>query len=326
MNTRLEILRLLADGKLHSGADMGRKLGVSRAAVNKAVRGLIANGLVVHGVAGLGYRLEAATTPLDRRRILQLLEKSETPVRRLEIVERVDSTNSRLLERALVDADPSGMVCLTEVQSLGRGRRGKSWAATPYANLAMSMAWRFTVGPAMVAGLSLAAGVAVARALEVFGVSDIGLKWPNDIFRAERKLAGLLVDVHGEASGPCTVVLGVGVNCHIDAASARGIDQPWIDLFTITGATTDRNRLAAVTIQQLYDMFTTFSASGLATYQAEWNHRHLYANRPVRISRDRATFEGTVDGVDEHGALRLRGTDGRIQLFHSGEVSLRSVA
>lgn len=326
MNTRLEILRLLADGELHSGADIGRRLGISRAAVNKGVKGLGGNGLDVRAVAGLGYRLEAPVTPLDRRRILRLLDTSGSPVRRVEVLERVDSTNRYLLAHALIDPDPSGMVCLAEVQPQGRGRQGKSWVATPYQNLMLSAAWRFAVGPAMVAGLSLAAGVAVARALEMLGVSEIGLKWPNDIFWRGRKLAGLLVDVHGEASGPCTVVLGIGVNCRISSVSARAIDQPWVDLHTITGVTTDRNRLAAILIEQIHNMFTTFSRSGFAAYQTDWNRRHLYANQPVRISRDRTTFEGTVDGIDEHGALRLRCADGRTQLFHSGEISVRSVA
>lgn len=324
MNTRLEILRLLADGKLHSGADIGRKLGISRAAVNKGVKGLAANGLVVRAVAGLGYRLEAALVPLDRRRILRLLEGSAAPTVRIEVLECVDSTNRYLLARALLETDPSAMVCLAEVQPQGRGRRGKFWAATPYENLMMSVAWRFNAGPSMVSGLSLAAGVAVARALEAYGVSDVGLKWPNDIFWRDRKLAGLLVDVHGEASGPCTVVLGVGINCHISAGDAGAIGQPWVDLSTITRATPDRNRLAAILIQHVHDMFTTFAASGLAAYRQEWNRRHIHDKRQVRVLRDRSTFEGVIDGIDEHGALRLRAADGQVRLFHSGEVTLRS--
>ena len=326
ISTRLGILRLLADGKLHSGADIGRKLGVSRAAVHKGVKGLSANGLGVHAIAGLGYRLDVPITPLDRRLVSRLFDASATPPQRVEILERVDSTNRHLLARGLIDPDPCGLVCLTEVQSQGRGRQGKSWVATPYENLMMSMAWRFDAGPAMAAGLSLAAGVAAARALETYGVPDAGLKWPNDVLWHERKLAGLLVDVHGEASGPCTVVVGVGVNCHISAVDARRIDQPWVDLYTITGMTPERNRLAALLIRELQDMFKTFAVSGLSAYQSDWNRRHLYADRPVRVSRDHASFEGTVEGIDEHGALRLRHADGSVRLFYSGQVSLRSVA
>ena len=366
MSTRLGILQLLADGNLHSGADIGRKLGVTRAAVHKGVKALAANGLGVHAVAGLGYRLDAPITPLDRQQIARTLAAGASAASRVEVLETVDSTNRYLLARALADPDPRGMVCLGEVQPQGRGRQGKSWIATAYENLMMSMAWRFGAGPAMVVGLSLAAGVAVARALEAFGVPDAGLKWPNDILwgdrmtssasrvgttshavssltpcplpegeggsvrlrgtSMERKLAGLLVDVHGEASGPCTVVVGIGVNCRISEADGRRIDQPWVDLHTITGATPDRNKLAALLIDRLQEMFETYAVSGLAAYQADWNRRHLFANRPVRLVRHQSSVEGTVDGIDDHGALRLRLADGRVQLFHSGEVSLRAAA
>jgi BirA family biotin operon repressor/biotin-[acetyl-CoA-carboxylase] ligase len=212
---------------------------------------------------------------------------------------------------------------LTEAQSQGRGRRGRHWIATPYQNLLLSISWRFASGPARVSGLSLAAGVALARALERYGVRDAGLKWPNDVLWGERKLAGLLVDVHGEASGPCTVVIGVGVNCRIAPADARRIDQPWVDLYAITGAVPDRNRLAAFLIQAFQDMFRTFGESGLAAFRAEWGRRHLYTARPVRVWQGETSFDGEVEGIDESGALHVRDTRGRTKTFNSGEISLR---
>lgn len=331
MSTRLGVLRALADGKLHSGADIGRRLGITRAAVSKSVKTLAANGLVVEAVPGVGYRLAHPLVPLDRRRILRYLEDFSISAPRLELLEKVSSTNERLLAQAMRDPDPSGMVCVTEVQPRGRGRRGRSWVATPYQNLMMSMAWRFAVGPAMIAGLSLAAGVAVARALEACGANrpgggGFGLKWPNDVLWDGRKLAGLLVDVHGEASGPCVVVLGVGVNCHIAAEDAKSIDQPWVDLHGITGETPERNRIAALLIRELHDMFVAFAASGLAPFQAEWNARHVYANRPVQLTRDGERFEGVIEGIDDNGALRLRGAAGETRRFYSGDVSLRPVS
>lgn len=323
MNTRTEILRLLADGELHSGADLGRRLGVSRAAVCKGVKALCAGGLAVQAVIGRGYRLETALTPLDRGRILRHLDGVPIPARRIEILEHVDSTNRHLLAQAIAAPDPGGNVCLTEVQTRGRGRRGRHWIATPYQNLMLSISWRFASGPAMVSGLSLAAGVAVARALERYGVRDAWLKWPNDVLWEERKLAGLLVDVHGEASGPCTVVIGVGVNCRIAPAEARRIDQPWVDLYTITGVAPDRNRLAAFLIQAFQDMFRTFGESGLAAFRAEWSRRHLYTARSVRVWQGETSFDGEVEGIDESGALHVRDAHGRTKTFTSGEISLR---
>src|SRR5438477_8366023 len=127
MTTRLQILRRLADGKLHSGADIGRRLGISRAAVAKAVAGLCGNGLAVRAIAGKGYQLNARVTPLDRKRIVAELAKRGVSLPRIEVLEAVDSTNRHLLEQVLAVADPSGMACLTEIQPQGRGRRGKSW-------------------------------------------------------------------------------------------------------------------------------------------------------------------------------------------------------
>jgi len=325
MNTRLAILQLLADGQLHSGADIGRHVGVTRAAVHKSIRTLSANGLGVHSIAGIGYRLDAPLVPLDQAKIEHALQAVGAAAR-VDVVEQVDSTNRYLLERALADSEPRGLVCLTEAQPQGRGRQGKTWVATPYENLMMSMAWRFDVGPAMVMGLSLAAGVAAIHALTDYGVTGVGLKWPNDILWNERKLAGLLVDVHGEASGPCTVVLGIGVNCRLRVADGERIDQPWIDLSTIMETTIDRNRLAALLIAQFDAMFRRYSLAGLTAYASEWNRLNLYANRGVRLVRDHAWIEGVVVGIDDSGALRLRDADGRIHVFHSGEVSLRAAA
>lgn len=317
---------MLADGELHSGADIGHRLGITRAAVSKGVKALCANGLLVDAVAGQGYRLRAPLTPLDRRRMVDMIGSPLQPSPRIEILEQVDSTNRHLFEQALTVAEPSGMVCLAEVQGQGRGRRGRAWVATAYQNVMMSIAWRFARGPAMVSGLSLAAGVAVLRALEAYGVVDAGLKWPNDILRHERKLAGLLVDVHGEASGPCIVVLGIGVNCRVVEPDAKRIDQPWTDLYTITGKTPDRNRLAALLLRHSYDMLHRFAASGLASFESEWNRRHLYTDRPVRLAEGDTSVEGIVEGIDATGGLRLRTVGGATRVFHSGEVSLRSAA
>lgn len=323
MTTRAQILKLLADGELHSGADLGRRLGITRAAVSKAVKALCENGLVVDAVAGQGYRLEAPLTPLDRRRIASFLPKNIAPLPRIEILEEVDSTNRHLLALALAAADPSGMVTLCDVQPQGRGRRGRTWVASAYRNIMMSIAWRFAVGPAMVAGLSLAAGVAAMRALEAYGVRGAGLKWPNDVLWNERKLAGLLADVHGEASGPCTVVLGIGINCHIVPSDAKRIDQAWVDLFSITNQAPDRNRLVALLIQELYQMFHAFAQNGLPAFLADWNRYHIYAERTVKLTQGESSIEGTVEGIDPSGALRLRNERGQTQLFHSGDVSLR---
>ncbi len=344
MTTRAEVLKLLADGGFHSGTDMGLRLGITRAAVCKAIKSLTDAGLDVHRITGRGYRLTQPAQPLDRRAILRYLGPDADRLRdRLTLLEETDSTNRYLLERAAA-AGFAGAACLAEAQAHGRGRRGRAWVATPYHNLLLSMGWRFASGPGIVSGLSLAAGVALLRALEEYGVTSgrsrhpasrdtgtslcgagLGLKWPNDVLWGEKKLAGLLVDVQGEASGPSLAVLGVGVNGFLSERDAARIDQPWTDLFRVTGAAVDRNRLAALVIRELRRMFEVFADKGLAAFRDEWQRRHLYHGRRVRLLAGEREITGTVEGIDAHGALLLRDDRGGTQAFHSGEISLRAV-
>ena len=324
MSTRAEILKMLSDGSFHSGTDIGKKLGITRAAVCKNIHHLVQSGLEIHRVTGRGYKLDMPLTLLDRGHLLKRLGRAAAKIRdRLHVLDEVESTNRYLAEHVAADRDINGAVCITESQLNGRGRRGRSWVATPYSNLMLSMAWRFPGGPSLVSGLSLAAGVALVRALEEYGVPGVGLKWPNDVLWDNRKLAGLLVDVQGEAAGPSLVILGVGINGFISREDAGHIDQPWIDLQSITGVAVDRNRLAALVMCQLLNMFHLFTAKGFTPFREEWQKRHLFHGRRVRLIQGDREFSGTAEGIDETGGLVIRHARNR-QVFHSGEVSLRS--
>ncbi len=323
MTTRAEILKMLSDGAFHSGTDLGNKLGISRAAVCKCIHHLTQSGLDVHRVTGRGYKLDAPLTLLDRSRILKHLGLAAADFRdRLHVLDEVESTNRYLAETITHAKTINGATCVAEAQRSGRGRRGRAWVATPYRNLMLSMVWRFPSGPGIVSGLSLAAGVAVLRALEEYGVSDAGLKWPNDVLWDSRKLAGLLTDVQGEAAGPTMVILGVGVNGYIGRDDAERIDQPWVDLQNIIDDTADRNRLAALVIRHLQRMFLVFAEKGFLPFRDEWQTRHLYHGRRVRLLQGDREHVGTVEGVDENGGLIIRHAKGR-QVYHSGEISLR---
>lgn len=323
MSTRAEILKLLSDGAFHSGTDLGKKLGITRAAVCKNVHQIAQSGLDIHRVTGRGYKLEAPLTLLDRARLLKLLGNKAVEIRdRLHVVDKVDSTNRYLGSQINERPDINGATCVAEFQSGGRGRRGRFWVATPYANLMLSIAWQFPGGPGLVSGLSLAAGVAVVRALQEYGVSGVGLKWPNDVLSDNRKLAGLLVDVQGEATGPTRVILGLGINAYISREDANRIDQPWIDLQNITGKAIDRNRLTAIVIRHLLGMFHLFAEQGFVPFREDWQKLHLFRGQRVRLLQGDKVFSGIAEGVDESGGLVVRHARNR-QVFHSGEVSMR---
>lgn len=323
VSTRSQVLHLLSDGRFHSGTVLGAHLGISRAAVNKAIKSLSDAGLELHRVSGKGYRLPAPFTPLTQDRILaQLGPRAELFRDRIMIVEELDSTSDHLA-RTVPPAHLHGSVCVAEAQTRGRGRRGRHWVATPWQNVTLSMGWRFDGGPASIAGLSLAAGVAVLRALERSGAAGVGVKWPNDLVWSGRKLAGLLIDVQGEAAGPSQVLLGVGVNVRLSGRDAAAIDQPWVDLEEIRGTAADRNEVVAHLLAELAEALTVFGREGLGPFRDAWQRAHVYHGKPVRIVQPGGEHQGIVEGISETGALRIRNDRGATETYHSGEISLR---
>jgi BirA family transcriptional regulator, biotin operon repressor / biotin---[acetyl-CoA-carboxylase] ligase len=324
MEAPLEIIRLLADGRCHSGEVIAGHLGVSRAAVWKALRKAgEALGLPIVAVRGRGYRLGAPLELLDAGRILSgLSPEAQARIARLEIHDAIDSTNTHLMREA-AEGTPSGTLCLAERQTAGRGRLGRSWVSPFGANLYLSLLWRFPFGPAAMGGLSLAAGAAVADALYAAGVRDLGLKWPNDVLWQRLKLAGLLLEVAGEAHGPAHVVVGIGVNTHLEPERGAAIDQPWVDLDQILGpGTYSRNALAAGVAEALVGAMDRFGREGLTPFLAAWERYDLYRGEAVEVRWGQHRVRGTHLGLDARGALRLD-TGAGIETFQAGEVSLR---
>jgi BirA family biotin operon repressor/biotin-[acetyl-CoA-carboxylase] ligase len=241
----------------------------------------------------------------------------------LEILDQTDSTNAHLMREASAGA-PSGPVCLAEHQTAGRGRRGRVWVSPFGANLYLSVLWRYPIAPAQLGGLSLAAGTAVAAALHETGAEGLALKWPNDVLWGRRKLAGLLLEVAGEAQGPIHLVVGVGVNLHMEPAQGEAIDQPWTDLSAVLGGRRyGRNRLAAAVIEALIATLDLFGREGLNPFLEKWNRFDGFRGESVRVVLGDRVTEGVHAGIAGDGALLLETSDG-VRRFQAGEVSLRA--
>ena len=308
-----QVLEVLADGEQHSGVALARRLGVSRAAVSKAV-GLAAD--IPIAVDRRGYRLPSAFRPLDAARIEGLVAATGHSLDGLIIHEEIASTN-----QALLAAPGEGVyACLAERQTAGRGRRGRAWQASPYGSVLVSVAWTVTETAGPFGVVSLAAGVAVARALESVGVAGAVLKWPNDVLWQARKLAGILIEMRGEA-GAMRVVVGVGINVALGPAAAAVIDQGWAELCAIVPGI-DRSRLAAQVISELLAVMDDYRQGRAAALLTEWRRRHAFAGMAVRIHEGRESFAALVVDVDEEGALvvEVKGKRRRVQ---AGDVSVR---
>jgi BirA family transcriptional regulator, biotin operon repressor / biotin---[acetyl-CoA-carboxylase] ligase len=324
--TLKQLLRLLADGKFHSGTELSRTLAISRSAIWKQLHTLSELGVELKAVSGKGYKLQQPLQLLDSHRIGGYLDQQTLPlIKRLEIHDAMPSTN-RYLQELAGKGGESGLVCFAEYQTDGKGRRGRRWISPFGHNIYLSILWRYQDGPAAIAGLSLALGVAVVRALRQLGVGGVGLKWPNDIYWRQRKLAGILVEVSGESSGPCHAVIGLGVNFYLSAHQAESIDQPWTDLNNLLGETAyaRRNELAALLLNHLMPVVADFENENIKKYADEWRSYDCMLGKKVSLFIGRQAHEGTVAGIDDNGLLLLKDGVGQLRAFASGEVSFRA--
>lgn len=324
MNTSAEtLLRLLADGRVHSGTELGSAAGISRAAVWKQLQTMEAWGLGYVADAGKGYRLSQPLDLLDRNELERRLTEARVPWQSLNVALTIDSTNSYLLQLPRKQANACWDICLAEYQSAGRGRRGRQWQSPLAANIYMSLRREFSGGLESLSGLSLAVGVAVAKALEQSGIDGVGLKWPNDLRARERKLGGILIELSGESGGPCSVVIGIGLNVHMQAGQSADIDQPWIAVDEIAGRSVTRNELVVAIITRLEHMAVLFEAQGFSAFVEAFQRRDAFHGAHVAISGVNDCLQGQVVGVDTRGALLLQTAQG-LRTVMAGEVSLRA--
>ncbi|MDX1607346.1 MAG: biotin--[acetyl-CoA-carboxylase] ligase [Candidatus Competibacterales bacterium] len=238
----------------------------------------------------------------------------------LEWLAEVDSTNARLLaaaDRGLA----GGAACLADAQSAGRGRQGRRWISPPGGNLYLSLLWRYHRS-ADLQGLSVATGIAVARALHALGATGVGLKWPNDLLHDGRKLGGILLESRTGADRP--VVAGIGLNLDLPDAAAVSIDQPWTDLRRVLGAPVLRLRVAARLLERLLPLYADWPA-GAHDLSASWRRFDVLADRRVELCFGDRRCAGIARGIDPTGALRLETATG-LQVFDSGELSLRPLS
>jgi BirA family biotin operon repressor/biotin-[acetyl-CoA-carboxylase] ligase len=302
-----------------SGADLARRLGVTRAAVWKQIESLRDLGAPITAAAGSGYRLEWPFEALDEETIRREVEPALRRRVRIDAHWQIDSTNTALL-RAAADGAPDVSVIVAETQSDGRGRRGRSWQSPLGGNVYFSLLKRFDAGMAALAGLSIVGGIALARTLRDFGVRDIGLKWPNDVVVDGRKLAGILVELGGEFLGPCYAVIGIGINMRAPNVT---IDQPITDLTTLCGKPPSRNGLVARLIGNLDEATATFARQRFAGFEHAFAEFDALAGKPVRVHAAAAVREGVAVGIDARGALRVRhGAD--VVAYDSADVSVRA--
>jgi BirA family transcriptional regulator, biotin operon repressor / biotin---[acetyl-CoA-carboxylase] ligase len=315
-------LRRLADGRFHSGEEVARALGRSRATLCEALKCAPELGIEIFSVRGKGYKLASPIEFIDVGRVRRQLGATARRIT-LDVADEVDSTSTRLMELATRGAPP-GTCLVAEWQSAGRGRRGRSWVASLGGSLTFSLLWRFERGAGHLGGLSLAVGVAVARALRSCGAERVQVKWPNDVVSDFRKIAGILVETSGEMQGPSVAVIGAGVNYRLGERAIDRIDQPVTDVAQCTRQLPSRSDLLARLLSELVVALDAFDRHGFPALRDAWRALHAYQGKRVRVIPGReAPFDAEVADVGPDGVLVVRMADGRLVSLASAEISLR---
>jgi BirA family biotin operon repressor/biotin-[acetyl-CoA-carboxylase] ligase len=322
----------LSDGLWHSGQDLADHFEVSRTVIWKQIDKLRASGVAVESGKGKGYRLQVSAPVLFSKDRVQSMLASELNRKAIlvETYETVTSTNDICMERVsdrTEGNDEASFLILADHQTLGRGRRGKSWISPYGSSVYMSLSQRFEAGAASLSGLSLVVGIAVAQAIEkISGSTAVGLKWPNDIYVNQKKLGGILLEVKGDLSGPCYAIIGIGVNVVVPKAEVSKIDQPYTTLAeAYPKVDWDKNQLVAEIVLTLRELLNEFVESGFDVFQSRWQKRDIFLGRQVVLTiSDQVQVQGEYHGVDAKGMLSLQ-TEQGIKTYAGGEVSLRGL-
>ena len=323
MNTKEPtLLSLLADGCCHSGESLGKTLQISRSAIWKNIQNLQKRGIDVQSAHGKGYWIPRGLSLLDPQQIYAGLSSlAQKTLSDLQCMDCIDSTNHHLFQQ-INRQDPRVMACFAEQQTAGKGRRGRQWCS-PYANnIYHSLLWYFDKDPSELMGLSLVIAVLVARSLRAFGIHDgLELKWPNDIHWQSQKLGGILIEMQAEPHESCAVVIGIGINTRM--TPQNDFPYPVTSTEAILSKPSDRNRLAALLLNQLIAGLAAFQNEGIKNFLNEWRGLDSFQEKMVTLKSSQNEISGIMKGISDRGELLLEDTQGRISAHVSGDVSLR---
>ena len=317
-----KLLEIISNGNVYSGQDLAASLNVSRTAVWKSIKHLETLGLEIRAIRGKGYQLRKKFEFLSKEEISRMMTlQSKKSCKDIGVVFKTNSTNLYLLNQLDYEAI-HGSVVFAEYQSKGRGRRNKKWISPIGSGICFSVGWRFEVMPISLGLLSLYMGIAIARSLNSLKIKEVGLKWPNDIMTLDHKIGGILLDIRGESTGPLDVVVGVGINYELPKYGLMNIDQPIIDVCSVSKKRFSRNMIAANLLSNILEVLRDLQTGANLNLLNEWRQFDYYTGKEATLILPNEKITGILKGVDEQGSLLML-VDGKLLSYSSGEVSLR---
>jgi len=331
-----KLVTILSDGKFHSGEKLAGILGVSRTAIWKLTNKLENWGVELFSVRGKGYKIPNGLSLIDSQYVEEEIRRRSELFTTVKVLSTVDSTSSYVTRNKPKGIGEGGQIVISEHQTEGRGRNGKTWASPFGTNLYFSIGINLPMGLNALGGLSLAIGIGLTRLLNQHTNQEIKLKWPNDLLVGGRKMAGILLEASGNGDGNengnrnvsgsnlehSYVNIGVGVNWKMPAKTIE-IQQPWANLSEILNKEIGRSRLLVNMLIALDEVLSTYVDQGFEPFRSHWIENSAYFGRQVTLSSRNGSISGIEAGVDCNGALKLKTNVGE-KVFYSGEVSLRA--
>ena len=321
------LLKILQDGNCHSGTVLGEKLQLTRSAIWKNIKQLKNYGINIEAKTNLGYWIPQGLELLDKKAIVKNLRNRHLiDPKKLYVFDELSSTNDYLSEliKTKKAEEHKECICFSEYQSKGKGRLGRKWVSPFAQNIYLSIFWQFSCKPHELSSLSLVIAIAVTEALKDYGIKkDLDLKWPNDILWQKRKLAGILIELSGEAHHAYNAIISIGLNVNMSQNAGKEIDQAWCDISQITNEIPKRNELAGLLLDHVFNAITTYQGQGLKPFMKKWLQLDVTYGKKVTLITPTEKITGTGAGIDKNGYFLLKDRQGKITSFASGEISLR---
>ena len=320
-------LLLREKGRYVSGESISASLGITRAAIWKSISALRAQGYEIDAVPGRGYCLKSLPDALTEQTVRSYLGEVETVGKRIDCFDSIDSTNA-YLKRIALDGAPDGTVAVAAEQTSGRGRRGRTFQSAAGKGVYLSVLLRPELTPAQLMPLTGLVAVAMSRAVDRVGGTNVQIKWTNDLVLNGRKLCGILTElsVEGETGALQYVVPGIGINVSQCEEDFDGdVAQIATSILRETGRRISRAELAAAMIEELDALYAALKSGDTSAYLEEYRRRCVTIGREVQLLWQDTKEKVTALDVDEEFGLIVRRENGTVETVRTGEVSVRGL-
>jgi BirA family transcriptional regulator, biotin operon repressor / biotin---[acetyl-CoA-carboxylase] ligase len=323
MTTKARILRLLTDNHHQwvSGEELSHRLSISRTAVWKQINNLKADGHRIMSAPKKGYRLEQIADLISADGLHAMVQTRVMGRQAVRVLQETDSTNLQAKIMAGRKA-AEGTLIVADAQTLGRGRRGRTWHSPPGRNIHASLILRPKLAPSQAPQVTLMAAVALARTLEVSAALDAKIKWPNDVMVGGKKIAGILTEISTDMESVDYVVVGFGINVNIRKSEIPEEIRPIATSIYMEKRTeTSRTHLLCDLMENIEAAYDLLNGQGFGPVMHQWRSMTDIIGQRVCVDVMGRRRTGTVEAVDDDGVLILKDDQGVLHRILSGDVT-----